>query len=290
MGSNNVRDKALDFRDFVINQIRFRSKKGTSVSDDGYYNRSVKEAVMSDHAFNNFRRDRIYCQIVECVTKEEGEECLEILERIWPEWINKKQLYLENDRIGHPYTVTMKSIWGEIEADPYTIQKIMEIGEMRMYLPHLFKEGKNLNVVEIGVGFGSLYRILNKEMNIKSYTMHDLPEVLLLAKKYLSHYGNDSEKVNFKRSAAEGAKYDLVISNYAFSELSPNVKEYYMDKVLKKSKHGFLICNALGIYKFGNGYTPIDFLYEIPNVEIHPIEHTRKIDARYKKECCIITW
>ena len=38
-------------------------------------------------------------------------------------------------------------------------------------------------------------------------------------------------------------KYDLVISNYAFSELTRNVQDIYTDKIIKNSSHGYITYN-----------------------------------------------
>ena len=36
---------------------------------------------------------------------------------------------------------------------------------------------------------------------------------------------------------------DLLISNYAFSELSREIQDIYIDKVALKSRHGYMILN-----------------------------------------------
>ncbi len=38
--------------------------------------------------------------------------------------------------------------------------------------------------------------------------------------------------------------YDLTISNYAFSELPYEVQKEYLEKILKKSKRGYMIMNS----------------------------------------------
>ena len=42
--------------------------------------------------------------------------------------------------------------------------------------------------------------------------------------------------------------YDLVISNYAISECSKLVQEYYIENILSKSKQGYIIYNQIFEY------------------------------------------
>ena len=44
---------------------------------------------------------------------------------------------------------------------------------------------------------------------------------------------------------ADAGKYDLLISNYAFSELSRPIQQIYIDKILRKSKRGFMLVNNM---------------------------------------------
>jgi hypothetical protein len=52
--------------------------------------------------------------------------------------------------------------------------------------------------------------------------------------------------------------YDLVISNYAFSECSTELQRDYIERILSKSRNGYMICNQLGTFDHGRmrSYTP----------------------------------
>lgn len=39
--------------------------------------------------------------------------------------------------------------------------------------------------------------------------------------------------------------YDLLISNYAFSELSRDIQNLYLDKIINHSKHGYITYNDI---------------------------------------------
>jgi putative sugar O-methyltransferase len=104
---------------------------------------------------------------------------------------------------------------------------------------------KEINsIVEVGVGYGGQCKIIQDYHNIKSYTLVDLPEVLALAEKYLS-------KLNVKNTIfkpidkLDSMEYDLFISNYAFTEIDREYQDVYADKLIKKSKHGYITCNFM---------------------------------------------
>lgn len=83
--------------------------------------------------------------------------------------------------------------------------------------------------------------------NLRSYSLIDLPEVLPLAERYLSNFEN-SEKLQFIDGTTDidfAETYDLAISNYAFSELTREVQDHYLAKVLLKSRFGYLTWNEM---------------------------------------------
>ena len=75
--------------------------------------------------------------------------------------------------------------------------------------------------------------------------MFDLPPVLKLASKYLeSHVLNSAYRLCTLNQSDGSEAYDLVISNYAFSELPSGVQTKYIEKVMLKSRRGYLTMNS----------------------------------------------
>jgi len=75
--------------------------------------------------------------------------------------------------------------------------------------------------------------------------MYDLPPVLGLASKYLeSHLLQSSYRTKTLNTHNGEKEYDLVISNYAFSELPAIVQRMYIEKVLQKAARGYLTMNS----------------------------------------------
>jgi trans-aconitate methyltransferase len=98
------------------------------------------------------------------------------------------------------------------------------------------------SVVEIGCGYGGQAAVLNRMFGIRDYTCFDLPPVLELIERYLVEVSD----LEIRRGdlAEKAYKWDLVISNYAFSELRRDLQIHYMENILLKSASGFMIMNS----------------------------------------------
>jgi len=110
-------------------------------------------------------------------------------------------------------------------------------------LQTMFGSLNNLDIVEIGGGYGGQCLVLSKLFRWKSYTIIDLSGPLKLTKKYLE--AHRVENVTYKTLEELSGKevYDLAISNFAFSECVRPVQDEYLSKVLQQSKRGYLTCN-----------------------------------------------
>jgi len=75
--------------------------------------------------------------------------------------------------------------------------------------------------------------------------MFDLPEANLLIEKYLKNFSILAKyETSTLDSFNEESDFDLVISNYAFSEIGRNEQIKYINRVLSKSKRGYLTMNS----------------------------------------------
>ena len=80
--------------------------------------------------------------------------------------------------------------------------------------------------------YGGQCRILYALNAVDSYSLFDLDEALALARRYLGHFPIDGVAYRDIASAAdEGC--DLVISNYAFSELRKEVQDLYWERLIR---------------------------------------------------------
>ena len=128
---------------------------------------------------------------------------------------------------------------------------------------------KNLNIVEIGIGFGgqaSLIGLLDKPL---SYTFYDIPPVLELAKQFTNKLEVPGNFEFIDGRNPKSSNSDLVISNYAFSELNRVVQDQYLEHVVLPSPRGYITWNPLSEEMLG-GYSLADLIRLIPNSQIHP--------------------
>jgi len=109
----------------------------------------------------------------------------------------------------------------------------------------LFSSKGVQKVGEIGIGFGGQFAITSKSMRLTEYSMYDLPVVLSLSERTLGNANllNGS----FKQQSIDPVipnSFDLVISNYAFSELPAEVQRDYISKIFKNTPCGYLTMNS----------------------------------------------
>lgn len=111
-----------------------------------------------------------------------------------------------------------------------TIQYIGVLSNLIKYFGAL----DGLRICEIGGGYGGQARTIMDVYKPACYHIVDLPEVCGLIKRYI-----DEVEVF---TAPTGQSYDLLISNYALSEIRDQTT--YMVHAVMKSKHGYLTCNT----------------------------------------------
>lgn len=209
-----------------------------SASDDGSYIVAVKEAVKSYEAFCNFKRDPRYQAILEHVNAYQGMEYLEIIKKNSPSFLDNINLFKDNDIIGNPNTFYFKDIG---LMSPTTLRYMKVASDLK----NLFGEDIGENIAEIGVGYGGQLLVSDKVLKFKQYDLFDLPPVLELTSKYLEcHILNNSYNTYTLNKHPGNKQYDLVISNYAFSELPTKLQIMYISKIMSKSKRGYLTMNS----------------------------------------------
>lgn len=213
-------------------------KKNRSDSDDGLYQSSIKNFLSSTKSFNNFKQNPFYQKILEHTSKQAGQDCLDIINTQTPEMLeNKLDLFLQNDEIGNPDIYYYDEV-GEI--CPSTLNYIKVASDIKK----LFGDKIKGNIAEIGCGYGGQALILDSVFDIDEMILFDLQIVNKLISKYLEHFVlNSSYKVS-TLNEAQPKTYNLVVSNFAFSELPKALQIKYIEKVLSRSSHGYLIMNT----------------------------------------------
>ena len=221
------------------NQNDFSGAVGNrSESDVGSYLASVHNALSGYRQFSNFKQDLRYQQILEHTSKEQADQYLKIIERESPDLIACIDSFKINDLVGGATTYEFRGIGS---MSPSTLRYLKVASDLKKY----FGESIGERIAEIGVGYGGQLLIADRVFKFKQYDLFDLPPVLLLASRYIEcHNLNASYLTTTLNQHCGDVEYDLVISNYAFSELPSKLQMHYIKKILVKSKCGFLTMNS----------------------------------------------
>lgn len=225
-------NKLLDRNDYV------GSPGNRSNSDNGEYIASVKKAISSYQAFARFKCDPRYQKILEHASKEQGDAYLKIIKSESPALLIEIEKFKANDLVGGSITYEFDKI-GAIS--PSTLRYMKVASDLK----NIFGEKIGDRVAEIGVGYGGQLLIADQVFQFKQYDLFDLPPVLTLTSMYLeSHILNSAYKTVTLNQHGGDVDYDLVISNYAFSELPSQLQISYIQKILSRAKRGYLTMNT----------------------------------------------
>jgi hypothetical protein len=136
------------------------------------------------------------------------------------------------------------------------------------------------NIVEIGGGFGNMYRLCKNIIKFNNWDIIDIPHISELQKYYLENEIHDLSDINFY-NAYNNITYndtiDLVLGIHSVSEFSWDVFINYFTNVICKSKYFYMgfnkacpspeLINKKLAFLLNNGFTKIkNFDYtEIPH-------------------------
>ena len=242
------------------------SSNSTSLSDVSSYQEICKLAVKEESIFRKFRSCVQYKEILEHVSPELGYLCL----RKIPSPLSKKSMNQNNiyTKVGQPSRFYFPGL-GRVSPTEIRYTKIAQ--DLKYY----FGELDGFSISEIGIGFGGQCGQLVQLANLKSYELVDLSPVLALAQKYLKRIGVDGNILYNTNLEFSQSKPDLVISNYAFSELGREVQEKYFTELISKSPRGYVIYNHITPKNF-NTMTAVEFASRITGAKLleeYPLSH-----------------
>jgi putative sugar O-methyltransferase len=258
-----------------MNIMSIPRRISTSISDNQAYPQVCLQASNDYRAFNNFRRNSIYNQILEHVSEEQGQEYLDLISKD-PDVLNTIDRFKSNDDYGNPRMYEYPPI-GMISAT--TLRYIKVLVDLKIN----FETLDNLNLCEIGVGYGGQCRIINAYFKPATYCLVDIQPALALAQRFLDNYTLHSILTYKTMNELGLGDYDLVISNYAFTELPRTVQDVYLSKVILRSRRGYINYNEITPVEF-NSYKASELVRIIPGSTIikeEPLSHPKN---------CIIVW
>lgn len=183
-----------------------------------------------------FKSAAAYTAILEHVTERQGQAYLDWITERAPDLLARLPEVRRNDEVGSPAVFDYPP---HGRFSPTTLRYVKVFAELRA----LFGDLDGMEVGEIGGGYGGQAFVASLLSAPRRWTIIDLPETAALQGAYLMRHG--VRGVDTFSEIAD-REYDLVVSNYAFSECFRPVQEEYVERMLQRSARGYLTCNWLG--------------------------------------------
>jgi putative sugar O-methyltransferase len=277
-GFVNLYFKIINRRMFDIQKIEEFSVQNSSITDSDFlsaYPTLCGTAASNQTIFNKFRSSKIMVEALDHVSIEQGNAYIaEILKNTnWKE--SYSNAINEIDKLGKPrkYRFTYGTF------SPTLLRYLKVFVDLEKYFGPL----KNLNLTEIGIGFGGQASLISKLDKPKSYNFFDIPPVLNLATRFIKELDAQGNFSYYDGRSPTISTQDLVISNYAFSELYRDVQIKYLKNVILPSPRGYITWNSLSAKRL-DGLSLAELIRTIPNSEIVAEE------PRTSKDNVIIIW
>jgi len=193
-----------------------------------------KSCIKISENLNGFKRNSIYSKFVGNDLRDKNTAILfyNFIEQNYPFFLEKIDNFLINDRIGNPKIYEINGV----NISPGTLRFIKVLGDILTISPNVS------NIIEIGSGYGGQCLITKTYLDV-DYSVVDIPESLLISKKYLNENNCDVIFINTDNIVIDDY-YDLVISDYCLSELDMNGIYFYINEIVKKCKSAYITANA----------------------------------------------
>ena len=194
----------------------------------------------NEELFKNFKRNGVFCGIIGNDVRDKNTSDQLYNKLKGTKIFNDIDTYKTNDIYGNPVLFEYPEI-GHIS--PGTLYFMDVLNDIKDKIGDI----SNLNIVEIGSGYGGQAKIL-LDYGVKTYTCIDLKEPLRLCEKYLNlfnynnvHFINTDKLDGLDEYFFE--QYDLVISNWCLSEFDIDGMSYYINKIIKNVHRGYFLMN-----------------------------------------------
>jgi len=243
-------------------------EEATSTSDNDWYIRSVESFLRYDKKFQKFKKSPAYREVLEHVTQDQALQYIDQIKEISPEMLSADSLKSAsmNDVVGSPIIFDFGK-YGDYSGP--TVRYLYVCAHIKS----LFDIDKIENIAEIGGGYGGQALVYNQMFNYNSYTIFDLEPVCRLVDKYLGNFflTGGINALDINKFPLGEKKFDLVISNYAFSELPKKLQKIYLNKVILNSKCGYMTMNTgydIKGFRRESRYNCSELLDMLPNSQV----------------------
>jgi hypothetical protein len=223
----------------------------SSLSDHKAYRDACVTAAADDEMFSAFRSGGgAYHDILEHVSLDLAQAYARELDL--PGGASElERLLLQADVVGSPL---LEDIPGVGMVSRSALRYLCVARQMREFL----QLPGGTHFLEIGVGYGGQVRVLADLVPGARFTLVDLPETLALARRYLQASGVTAPVEYVAANRIRSVSADVVISNYALSELRREVQTRYIDAFIGPASSGFVTWNHISPRVF-RSLTATDF-------------------------------
>ncbi len=210
----------------------------TSITDTIQYRDFCKKAATSHKVFSKFRQNPEYSIIVENVTREQGAAYLYYIKKHMSDFGIYKDKFQMSDQLGSP---KMEDYGEDGIWSPTTLRYVKVLVELEEYFGNM----EGFTVCEIGGGYGGQCKIFSDKYKFNEYEIFDLDVVHELTYKFCSYFNcKPIMFVSGDNTINGDFQYDLLISNYAFSELSRKEQTTYL-RTIDRCKRGYITYNNI---------------------------------------------
>lgn len=253
---------SLFYKIFILLKIKPGISKNPSGPVTGFdpdYNRyikSIKPNLNLEPEEWYFKSDNNYTYMLEHSDQKMGDIYLNRIISDFPElYETNKQLLISLCHQNDLYGKTIKYLYNDFtECSPTNLRYILNSFQILKYINS--NNLSNLNIIEIGGGYGGLAFYILKispifDIEVKTYSIFDLFEASQLQKRYLH-----ALKVNNFQCLQIDNHQNLetnsfLISNFAYSEIPSELQKQYTEKIINPfTSHGFLTWNHSKVHEF----------------------------------------
>jgi len=200
------------------------------------YLSACRMASENNEFFDNFKQNPAYRHVLEHVSVEEAKTYLGLVKIDFIKYLEAVKI---NDAYGNPDIYEFDDVG---PMSPTTARYLKNTSDI------ISKFGSDFDsIVEIGGGYGGLATVLHPFIDYDSYLLIDLPVANLLSRKYTEKvgypiYSHTSDEITVE----DDHRFDLLISNFAFSECGRDTQVEYIEKFVRNSNKFYMIFNDFG--------------------------------------------
>jgi hypothetical protein len=220
-----------------------------------YYN-FVKQCPFNEELFANFKSIPAYHNVVGMSWDWQAFRFYDKVKED-EDILSKLDIFKENDRIGNP--PFMMNIYGH-RISPNTLRHVQTLVDLKKNFGSL--DGKVIS--ELGVGYGATAFMVSRYYKPADYYLIDLPDVQVLAQRYLNELGVAS------KITPPPEKVDLFISEFCLSEFDDaGIYDFY-DKYVIKADNVYIMSN---LFDEERKQRLINRMNEDYNLTVYPETH-----------------